>query len=184
MSPIIRRRIGLRHYGILDCVLQSHHFLVPLQNIYTHMQKRGFISILTLIFSLVCLAQRGEDPVHWNIKAKMTSDSEGVVTVVASMDDGWHIYGLTGTSPDAVATSFDFSASKGVSFTTNIKPNAAPITTEYDTYWERKVTFTRHFKLAGSEPDICVTIRYVSCNGASCNPPKTITLKLNKSRIQ
>ena len=52
-------------------------------------------------------------PVKWRISVKMTSKTEGVVTIRAIVGQGWHLYGLDIPKGGPKPTSFNFSKSEG-----------------------------------------------------------------------
>ncbi len=145
--------------------------------------KRIFLAITALI--VFCAAAVAQTPVKWRVNARMTSSTTGVVTVKATIDDGWHLYS---TEDDAgpKPTKFDLSKSQGVKFTGALKPSVKAKREKDpnfgDTkFWEGSVTFTAPFKLTGSRANakIAGTVNFMTCNGENCMPPKTVQLNCN-----
>lgn len=149
------------------------------------MKKLTFLFVALIISAVTAMAQ---SPIKWRTTYKMTSQTEGVLTVKAIVTEGWHLYGTELPEGGPKATSLDFSSSKGVKFKSSFKPSVKP-TEKMDemfglklTYWEQTVTFTRKFKLTGNKADAVINgkISYMACNDENCMPPKveTVTLKI------
>lgn len=147
--------------------------------------KRKMMIAMTVLFAVilgVCHAG-AQSPVHWSVSSKMTSRTEGVVTLTATIDKGWHVYGFNQSEDGPVSTTIKFEGTKGVTFigSTNAKPKPVYVMEEMFgckvSYWENKVTLTRKFKLTGVKTgSATITINYMCCNETSCRPPSTETL--------
>ena len=118
-------------------------------------------------------------PVKWRASARMTSATEGVLTVKATVQPGWHLYGMDIPAGGPKATSFDLAGCKGVEFigpmTASVKPVAV-----HDaqfgmdvTWWEGSVSFTRRFRKTAAAPVIDLSVTYMGCNDQTCAPPRT-----------
>ena len=146
--------------------------------------KRLSGTLLLLFFSIfICVAQETSAPVKWRFSVKMTSPTDGVVTVTARVQGNWHIYGLKKIANGPVPTTFNFSESKGVRFTDEFKPSV-PVTEKVDPafglkigLWCGNVSFVRHFKLTGDVNDAIVkgSVKYMVCDDTNCMPPTTQT---------
>lgn len=144
--------------------------------------------LLMLVVMLACaVAASAQNPIRWRVTAKMTSETEGVLTVKALVGDGWHLYGTKLPAGGPKPTTLDFSASKGLKFVGAFTPSLQPIE-KMDpvfelklNYWESNVTFTRKFKLTGPKSDAVVSgkITYMGCNDENCLPPKTDTFTIH-----
>jgi thiol:disulfide interchange protein DsbD len=125
--------------------------------------------------------------IAWRGTARMTSDTEGVVTLTATMADGWHLYGLKMPDKGPKPTKFTFTTTPGFVLVGNVASDCAS-KHKHDamfdadvTYWEGKVSFTQHFKLdktAGTVTSISCAVNYMGCNDETCMPPKTKNFKL------
>ena len=153
------------------------------------MKKLLFTSVLAcLMLALSSLSASAQSPVNWSAKAKMTSATEGVVTLTATIDPGWHVYG-TKMPEDGPAATKLYYGGKGIKFTSNVKASPTP-KTENDpqfgtvlTFWDNKVTFTRKFTVTdASKAEVTVKVDYMCCNDQSCRPPKqeTFVVKVEK----
>lgn len=141
---------------------------------------RKAIIIITLIIASTAMAC-AQNPIRWRVTAKMTSETEGVLTVRALVTDGWHLYGTTLPQGGPKPTTLDFSASKGIQFLDTFTSSAKPVEKEDPmfglklNYWVSNVTFTRKFKLKGVKADASISgkITYMGCDDQTCLPPKT-----------
>lgn len=150
--------------------------------------KRTLTILLAVIFVAFGMSARdaGDKPVKWRMTVKMTSATEGVVTLRAIVGTGWHLYGTSLPEGGPIATSFDFTKSKGIVFIDkNFVPSAKPVSKTDKTFgmtlnwWESNLTFTRHFRLNGDVKDAVIagSVRYMCCNDETCTPPSTENFK-------
>lgn len=144
------------------------------------MLKRIYFLLIAVILTIsTAMAQ---DVIRWRTTVKMTSDTEGILTVRALVADGWHLYGTKLPKGGPKPTVFDFNKSQGIKFTGSFKPSVAPVTKKdptFDmslTFWDQNVSFSRPFKLTGpkEKAEIIGSITFMGCNDQTCLPPKTI----------
>lgn len=144
------------------------------------MLKRLYLFLIVTVLAVgTAMAQ---DAIRWRTTAKMTSDTEGVLTVRALVADGWHLYGTKLPKGGPKPTVLDFSKSVGVKFIGDFKPSVAPVTKQDATFgmalsfWGQNVTFTRRFKLTGAKEKAQIngSITFMGCNDETCLPPKTL----------
>lgn len=144
--------------------------------------KKSFLLSLALMLYMVIgtFAMSAQSAVKWTSTVKMTSQNMGVVTIVANIDKGWHMYGFNQSPDGPVSTTVSITAPKGVKFTDKLSYSPAPLSVKDDmfgcdvTYWENSVTFTRHFKLSKvKEPKVTFSFNYMVCNDSNCQPPTT-----------
>lgn len=149
--------------------------------------KKSFLLSLALMLAMVMgtFAMNAQSAVKWTSSVKMTSANEGIITIVANIDEGWHMYGFNQSPDGPVSTSVSVTAPKGVKFTDKLGYTPAPKSVQDDmfgcevTYWENKVTFSRHFKLSKvKEPKVTFSINYMVCNDTNCQPPMTEDIQL------
>lgn len=135
-------------------------------------------------------SQRHEAPaISWTGKAHMTDDTHGIITITATMTDGWHIYGMDAPADGPQPTRFTFATGKTWQTEGKMTVSKAPVKSfdkSFDTelsFWEGKVTFTQKFKLIDqSATSIKCSVNYMGCNDMTCLPPATeeLTIKLSK----
>lgn len=138
-------------------------------------------ALIVVVFSTMSVAAQTGAQVRWRAFVKMTSETEGVLTVKALVSDGWHLYGTKLPAGGPKATNIDFADSKGVKFIDDFVPDCKPVT-EFDkafgiklNYWTGNVVWKRKFKLTGKKADAVINgkITFMACNGENCLPPKT-----------
>lgn len=78
--------------------------------------------IVITIFGIAATAQN--QPIRWRTTAKMTSPTEGILTVRAIISDGWHLYDMTLPKGGPVPTTLDFSKSTGVKWLGQFKASS------------------------------------------------------------
>ena len=142
----------------------------------------------TLIFALILFAavsMSAQKPISWRSSVKMTSKTEGIVTIKAIISTGWHLYGTNIPSGGPKATKFDFSASTGVKLVGGVEPSYKPVNVYDNTFgmnlnwWDKTVTFTQKFKLTGNgTAKIVGSILYMGCNNQTCLPPSTQSINI------
>lgn len=149
------------------------------------MNTRRFLAIFSMVvmFFTIGLSVRADEPapVKWRMTVKMTSPTEGVVTMRAIITDGWHLYSTKLPEDGPVPTSFDFKASKGIKFKGDFKPSSPTVSKKDATFgmvldwWAKDVSFTRSFTLTGDIKDAVISgsVRFMACNDQNCMPPKT-----------
>lgn len=131
-----------------------------------------------------------QQPVRWRSFVKVENDGTGVLTVKALVQSGWHLYALELPKGGPKPTSFDFTESKGVTFTGKITPKRQPLTVKDEMFgmdlkwWDSNIEFTIPFKLDSAEGTYKITISYMACDGSTCLPPskQTLTGKINKNQ--
>lgn len=145
---------------------------------------KKYALFLAMIIALTFSAA-AQSVVKWTHSVKMTSATEGVVTLTAKVDKGWHVYGLDIPKGGPKPTSFNFDKSTGIATVGAVKFTPKP-TKKHDkafdmdlTWWANKVTFTQKFKVTDSRTaKIAVTVRYMACNDTNCMPPKRETFEI------
>jgi hypothetical protein len=131
----------------------------------------------------------GGDTVSWTVSAKpgeaVKPGGRVTLTLHGAVKDGWHVYGLkqlpTGPTPLQVSLeSGDVAKAEGA-------PAGSPARTVHDPsfgldtqYYDREFTVTAPARLgsrvAAGLQSIPVSVRFQTCNGSICQPPKTVRL--------
>lgn len=143
--------------------------------------KRILLIFCAIIIAAVSLS--AQNAIRWRMTVKMTSDTEGVVTLRALVADGWHLYGTSLPENGPKPTVFSFDGSTGVKFTGTLTPSRKPLTVDDKMFgmklnwWDANVEFSRNFKLVKKEgAKIVADIDFMGCNDKTCLPPKKQTL--------
>lgn len=137
------------------------------------------------------IRQNVSAPISWKGTARMTSDKEGVITLVATIGSGWHLYGMKMPQAGPQATQIKFEIPTSMELTGRLTVDKAPVKRHDDMfdaeveYWESGVvTFTRPFKLTGDAipGSLKCEVRFMGCNDETCLSPQTksIDMQINK----
>ena len=145
--------------------------------------KKTALILSLILFSVIALS--AQSPIKWRCKVKMISETEGVVTMKAIIEQGWHLYGTNLPSGGPKSTKFDLTSSTGIKFIGDIAPSVAPKKVHDNVFdldlnwWENTVSFTQKFKLTGKgTPKVSGTISYMGCNDQTCLPPSTQNINI------
>jgi thiol:disulfide interchange protein DsbD len=126
--------------------------------------------------------------INWTFSQKRTNDSTEVLTFVASMSGGHHLYSQYTPEGGPLPTIFDFTASKEYSRIGKVK-EPKPETVHDDlfgvdvsTFKEKKVTFTQEIRIkSGKDFKITGEISGMTCDDQGCIPfdqqPFSFTIK-------
>lgn len=135
---------------------------------------------LSLIFALLSFVAGAQilEPIKWETSVDMTSDTEGVVKFSATVEDGWHLYGLQLPEGGPRPTSIVFNETPGVKFG-ELTPSRKPIE-KVDmvfhlklSWWDSDVAFTMPFTITdGTSKTLEGTISFQGCNDETCVAPK------------
>ena len=149
--------------------------------------KKIVLIALLMLFGLSAVAQTAR-PIRWRMTVKMTSETEGVATVRAVVEPGWHLYGTSVPEGGPKATRFTLTGSTGVEATGDIEPSVAAKTVQDPvfgmelTWWDSNVAFSLPFKVTEPDASLSVTVNFMGCNDETCLPPslETLTYKFQK----
>lgn len=143
--------------------------------------KRIFLFLCVALFAAV--AVMAQNPIRWRMTVKMTSETEGVITLRALVDEGWHLYGTQLPEDGPKPTQISFTDSQNISLVGKLTPSAAPKTVNDPMFgmklnwWDANVNFTQRFKLKKREgAKVVANVSYMACNDQNCQPPKNQTL--------
>ena len=131
----------------------------------------------------VALAQPMK-PVKVTSSFKVISKDEGLITFVATIDNGWHMYSteeVDGPTP----TTLTVEKISGAKLEGPLSHVTAPIkkyeemfgTTVY--YFEKSATFSQKVKLLGGKYLVEGYLRYGACNDKNCTPPTSVEFSFN-----
>ncbi len=149
--------------------------------------KKIFLLAGILMISACAFAQI-ESPVKWSYASKRISNTEAVVFLRATIQDGWHIYSMNVKEGGPIKTSFDFAPSKDYSL--DGKPSEPQAVTKYESafsmnvsYFEKSVTFQQKIKLKNANAtEVKGKLEYMTCNDKKCLPPETVDFSIPLSK--
>ncbi|MDE6581480.1 MAG: thioredoxin family protein [Duncaniella sp.] len=138
---------------------------------------KAFTLILMAVLSLDAAAQL-VNPIRWTSKINKESDTQAELVFHATVDKGWHLYGMTLPDGGPRPTHFEFTTLKGCRLDGGVTPSTAPIK-KVDmvfhlelSWWESNVTFTQ--KLVITDPAAWHVAGYISfqgCDDSACMAP-------------
>lgn|SRR5690606_34582138 len=141
--------------------------------------------IVFVAVSLISASSFGQilKPVKWSYASKKISETEAVLLIKATIDDGWHIYSQTVPENGPQPTAFSFSSSKA--YRLNGKTQAPNPVVKHDPtfdmevgYYEKSVVFQQKVKLTGNSPTVKGTLNYMVCNDKQCLPPEEVAFSI------
>src|SRR5690349_12376816 len=148
------------------------------------MKKFSFL-LLTFFLAAVVSAQ-SLNPVSWTFSSKKISDKVYELQMIASIQDGWHLYSQNQPG-DAIAvpTSFVFNKNPLVILDGKVKEvgklekyNDEKLGVSAHQY-SNKVVFVQRVKLKGNaKTNITGKLEFQTCNDQKCLPPKTVNLSI------
>lgn len=139
------------------------------------MKKLSLLVILAIMTISGAMAQI-HNPVKWSVASKKLNSKEAVVFIKATIQDGWHIYGLNVPEGGPISTVFTFDSSKD--YTLNGKVAAPAPQSKYEKdfkmnvpYYPKEVTFQQKVKLVKGQVAVKGTVEFMACDKAQCLPP-------------
>ncbi len=145
--------------------------------------KKSILTVIILLiatFAGTAFAQIIE-PIQWQHRIDKTSDTEGKMIFAATIEHGWHIYGLQLPDGGPIPTKFIFDQKEGIEFG-EPKPSIDP-TTKVDavfslklSWWDKDVTFTVPYKITDKTKidKISGIISFQGCDNESCIAPSKV----------
>jgi hypothetical protein len=143
--------------------------------------------IVTLTIALFCAqftyAQMAE-PVSWSFTAEKINESEYEITLTANIENGWYVYSQDLPKRGPVPTQINFDNNPNVVY--EGKPQEVGTKKEdFDANFNMAVIkltgrtkFVQKAKLVGGVPTIHGKLKYMTCNGEMCMPPKNIEFNI------
>lgn len=143
------------------------------------MKKRFIIaSAVLILFIYFPLTGQILDPVSWSFEKKQLDESNYELLFKATIDEGWHMYGLNIPEGGPIATSVHLDESE------NFKPSGDPVAepkakVKHDPSFDmelelfsNKVVLTQRIERTTNEPfTVTGYIEYMSCDDSRCLPP-------------
>lgn len=154
------------------------------QNTYilTKMKKKILFIAMMLWLGVACVLAQKPSPVKWTFSHTVTGKNGGIITATATIEKGWHMYGLELPKGGPKPTEWTFSKISGVEFTGQISTKPLPLKVNDSTWqmelswWDGTVTFSRSYKIKDRRNAVVeCQIKYMVCSGETCMPPTTVT---------
>ena len=147
--------------------------------------KKGFLFLLIAFMSVVASAQMA-NPVSWTFNSKKISDNVYEVQMVATMQNGWHLYSQT-QPKDAIAqpTSFSFTKNPLINLDGKVKETGKLEKFKDEelgvsaNQYSKVVVFTQKVTLKGkAKSNVGGNVTFQTCDDKKCLPPKTINFSI------
>lgn len=148
--------------------------------------KKALFFFLAAFTSLMASAQMA-NPVSWTFTSKKVSDNVYEVQMVATIQNGWHLYSqLQPKDAIAIPTSFSFNKNPLVELDGKIKEtgklekftdNELGVSANQ---YSKLVVFSQRVKLKGkAKTAVTGKVEFQTCDDKKCLPPKTINFSVN-----
>lgn len=142
--------------------------------------KKYLLSLLLVVATTIGVSAQMVDPVKWTFSQKLTSDTEGVVTMTATIDAGWHLYDMTvDPSVGPQPLQFFWDKLQGVKLKGKPKANKAA-QHAFDemfgaelSWFTGSVTITQKFTVTADDYAIEGAVKFGACNDQNCMAPTT-----------
>ncbi len=150
------------------------------------MRKLTFILTALVLFAVTTNAFADVvEPVKWKNEIKKTGEDTYLVRFTATIDAGWHLYGLNIPDNGPIATSFIFEKLSNAQLDGTISSSVDP-EVKYDKTFEMDlelfdgtVEFTQQIKTTGEKPHIKGYIEFMACDDSRCLPPSEIDFEFS-----
>jgi DsbC/DsbD-like thiol-disulfide interchange protein len=148
------------------------------------------VAVLAAADAALAQPALGADTVVWSATAPSQSVKAGgkvKVTLRGAVQSGWHVYGLQQLPDGPTPLRITFDASEVAA--ADGQPTASPPTKLQDPsfnletqYYEHDFTVTAPVRIgahaAAGQQQIPISVRFQTCNGHICQPPKTAHLSV------
>src|SRR5215203_346926 len=147
---------------------------------------KKIVFILLAFFSVVFASAQNVNPVSWTFSSKKISDKDYELQLVATIQQGWHLYSQT-QPEDAIAqpTSFNFNKNPLVTIDGKVKEMGKLEKYKDKTLdvsanqYSNKVVFVQKIKMKGkAKTNVTGKLEFQTCNDEKCLPPKTVNFSI------
>jgi thiol:disulfide interchange protein DsbD len=147
--------------------------------------KKLFLSLTIAFSSLAAMAQVA-NPVSWTFTSKKVSDNVYDVQMVATIQNGWHLYSqMQPKDAIAIPTSFSFNKNPLVLLDGKVKETGKlekfidnDLGVSANQY-SKIVVFSQRVKLAGkAKSNVGGNVTFQTCDDKKCLPPKTVNFNI------
>lgn len=147
--------------------------------------KKFFLVALLIAFVTASSFAQIYEPVKWTQELKSTGETTADIIIKASIDEGWHLYGLNLPKDGPIPTSVVFDKIENAEKVGGIQTpskllKAFDVNFDMELNWYAKeAVFIQKIKFAdASKVSIKGYVEYMVCNDESCLPPTKNQFKL------
>lgn len=141
------------------------------------MKKISLVIIVVLTTITAAVAQI-KTPVKWEVGSKKINNTEAVIFVKATIQNGWHIYGQNVPNGGPISTTFTFKPSKDFTLNGGTIPNVKAKSKYEDVfkmnvpYFTQQVVFQQKIKLNSTKATtLSGVVEFMACDKTECLPP-------------
>jgi thiol:disulfide interchange protein len=133
------------------------------------------------------------NPVKWTFESKIVSPNIAEIKLIATIDAGYHMYGVYFDEGGPIPTSFNFTPSKNFSIIGKIKEVTLPekkrdVSFDMDiTMHNGKAIFTQQISIKNNEAfEVDGYVEWMACTDKTCLPPsqKEFKIKIDNNKLQ
>lgn len=144
--------------------------------------KKLFSVILMFALPVLVSAQI-LNPVKWSYSARKIGNSQYILHIKATIDEGWHLYAQdAGEGP--IPTSFTFEKNAKIQFKGKVR-EVGKLHKDFDKnfnsvlkFYEDSVDFVQYVEVKPGIKSIKGTLEYMVCDNVQCLPPKDIDFSI------
>lgn len=143
--------------------------------------KKYFLIVTFTILSYTSVLSQVLDPVKWSFASRHISGDTFELKYEATIEDGWHMYGLHIAPGGPIPTSINYSDSTLFKFTSNINLSEKPEvkfdpTFEMDVeLFDHQISFAQEVQLIKpGNTLIAGFVEFMVCDDSRCLPPKEV----------
>lgn len=141
------------------------------------------LSMFIAFFTNYTSAQSFSNHVTWHSELEIISTYEAEISMVATIEDGWHIYALHNRVDSPIQMDFNFEPNKSYQLLGEVIQPDPKVKFEKllgfnVSYFDTKVKFTQRIKRTGKDGSISGLIEFMACSDTQCLPPQTIDFAL------
>lgn len=139
--------------------------------------------ITVIFFILVSISLHAQllKPVKWEFKTNKITENEYELQFIATIDNNWAVYSQNIKKGGPVPTSFEFENAKSYKLLGNVKEAKENKVSKNDPVFNmvvakfyKRAVFTQKVKITNKTKVINGNLRFMTCDGEQCLPPKTV----------
>lgn len=154
------------------------------------MKSKVFLVFSFLLITSVSFSQIA-DPVSWNFELKKTSETTADAKITATIEDGWHIYGLTLPKDGPNPTSVVFEKIENAQKTGELQAPSKlekQFSSEFNmeiNWYSVNAVFIQKIKFSDpSKVKVNGYVKFMACDDKNCLPPTKRPFSLSLSATQ
>lgn len=144
---------------------------------------KKLLSLAALLFVSIALSAQIVEPVHWKVSSEPLSDTTLLLSLSATIDEGWHLYAMDIPEDGPLPTSIVLNGLTPVSaWQSSVSPD-----TVFDenflmslAFYSEEITFSQICRISTGSAQ-SGEIHYMACNDQQCLPPTTFTFSLSET---